>query len=120
MKLSKKSAARQRAIHKALAAGKALGGLLAGFAASVVSGCGEHSPTCTMGDYPAPNAVRESRNRAAVRGKMLLTPPRQKSTNALNETKGVVVTDGEVPPPSSKSTNAVDRAKKPDGAGGVP
>ncbi len=33
MKLSKKGAARQRAIHKALAAGKALGGLIAGLAA---------------------------------------------------------------------------------------
>ena len=84
MKLSKKNAARQRAIHKALAAGKALGGLLAGFVASVVSGCGEHSPANTMGSYPTSNAVREHKNRAAIRGKMLLTPPRNESTNAVD------------------------------------
>ena len=54
MKLSKKSAAIQRAIHDALASGKALGGLLVGFAATV-AGCGErHTPANTMGKYPSP------------------------------------------------------------------
>lgn len=52
MKLSKRNAERQKAIRKALAAGTALGGLLAGLAA--VAGCGErHSPANTMGSYPA-------------------------------------------------------------------
>jgi len=54
MKLTKKNAARQRAIAKALAAGKALGGLLAGLAACALAGCREHSPASTMGRYPAP------------------------------------------------------------------
>ena len=49
MKLSKKNKARQRAIQKTIASGKALGGLLVGFAATVV-GCGErYSPAHTMG-----------------------------------------------------------------------
>lgn len=107
MKLSKKSAARQRAIHKALAAGKALGGLLVGLAASVVSGCSEHSPTTTMGSYPASNAGRETRShrRADVMGKMLLEPEPER-TNAVNEAKGVFVTEGEEPPsPRPKTAN---------------
>lgn len=89
MKLSKKNAARQKAIRKALSAGTALGGLLAGLAA--VAGCGErHSPANTMGSYPADisgetpavacetdgrqtetNAVSE-KHRPAVMGKMIL------------------------------------------------
>ena len=52
MKLSKKREALQRAIHKAVASGKALGGLIVGLAATV-AGCREHSPANTMGDYPA-------------------------------------------------------------------
>ena len=99
MKLSKKGTARQRAIHKTLAAGKTLGGLLAGIAASVFSGCSEHSPANTMGDYPNPNAPREVKGhrRADVMGKMLLTPERERK-NAANETNGVFVTDGAMPP----------------------
>ena len=88
MKLSKKGMARQRAIRKALAAGKALGGLLAGLAASVVSGCSEHSPANTMGSYPAPEPLHEVKGhrRADVMGKMLLTPEPE-CTNAVNEAK---------------------------------
>ena len=41
MKLSKKNAARQSAISKALASGKGLGGLLVGLATAVVGGCSE-------------------------------------------------------------------------------
>ena len=98
MKLSKKGRARQRAIHKALAAGKALGGLLAGLAASVVSGCSEHSPANTMGRYPAPDAPSEVKwhKRADVMGRMLLTPESE-CTNAVNEAKGGK-TQGEVTP----------------------
>ena len=67
MKLSKKSATVQRAIHKALASGKALGGLIVGLAATV-SGCRDHSPASTMGDYPASPQQQEEnamRNRRA-------------------------------------------------------
>ena len=69
MKLSKKNAARQRALQKAIASGKALGGMLVGFAASVV-GC-----VPTMGRFPAPNSQE----------------------NAKNENREVFVTEGEVP-----------------------
>ena len=109
MKLSKKSAALQRAIHKALASGKALSGLIVGLAATV-SGCRDHSPETTMGDYPNPNAVRETRTRrsAAVRGKMLLRPERE-CTNTVNETKAKRTLMGM---PSSQT----DKSKKaPDG-----
>ena len=86
MKLSKKGRARQRAIHKVLAAGKALGGLLAGLAASVVSGCSERSPANTMGCYPSPDAPREVKGhrRADVMGRMLLTPE-DECANAVNK-----------------------------------
>ena len=48
MKLSKKNAALQRAMQKAIASGKALGGLLVGItAATVVGGCKEPSPAST-------------------------------------------------------------------------
>ena len=50
MKLSKKNAARQSAISKALASGKGLGGLLVGLATAVVGGCSERSPSNVMGD----------------------------------------------------------------------
>ena len=75
MKLSKKGAAIQRAIHDALASGKALGGLLVGFAATV-AGCGErHTPAHTMGRFP------DSRYQE----------------NAKNENTEVFVTEGEIP-----------------------
>ena len=77
MKLSKKGAAIQRAIHDALASGKALGGLLVGFAASV-TGCGDrHSPAHTMGRFPDPRYQE----------------------NATNENTKEFVTEGEVPEP---------------------
>ena len=62
MKLSKKGAAVQRAIHDALASGKALGGLLVGFAATV-AGCGErHTPANTMGRFPDPSYQENAKN----------------------------------------------------------
>lgn len=77
MKLSKKGAAVQRTIHDALASGKALGGLLVGFAATV-AGCGErHTPAHTMGSFP------DSRYQE----------------NAKNEDAKVFVTEGEIPEP---------------------
>jgi hypothetical protein len=93
MKLSKKNAARQSAIIKALASGKGLGGLLVGLAAAVVGGCSERSPSTVMGDYPAPsqlNTARETRD-ASVMGKMILKDDKKEdksqncTTNAVNE-----------------------------------
>ena len=62
MKLSKKGAAVQQAIHDALASGKALGGLLVGFAATV-AGCGErHTPANTMGRFPDSRYQENTKN----------------------------------------------------------
>ena len=97
MKLSKKGAAVQQAIHDALASGKALGGLLVGFAATV-AGCGErHTPAHTMGRFP------DSRYQE----------------NAKNEDAKVFVTEGEIPEPEEtpaqeqepSKTNAVREAQ---------
>ena len=87
MKLSKKSVALQRSIHKAVASGKALGGLLVGLAATV-SGCREHSPANTMGDYPASPHIQEEnamRNRRAIPG--VPSVPQPAETNVVNESK---------------------------------
>ena len=87
MKLSKKNEALQRAIHKALASGKALGGLIVGLAATV-AGCRDHSPANTMGDYPASpplQAENATRNRRAIPGEPPVPQPAE--TNAVNERK---------------------------------
>ena len=93
MKLSKKGAAIQRSIHDALASGKALGGLLVGFAATV-AGCGERHKNedakvfVTEGEIPEPeetpaqeqepsktNAVREAQGKGpVVRGEPMPLP----------------------------------------------
>ena len=85
MKLSKKGAAVQRAIHDAIASGKALGGLLVGFAATV-AGCGErHSPAHTMGRFPdsryQENAKNEDTEEFVTEGEIAVpepTPPQPK------------------------------------------
>ena len=65
MKLSKKGAAIQRAIHDALASGKTLGGLLVGFAVTV-TGCGERfSHAHTMGRFPDPRYQENAKNENA-------------------------------------------------------
>ena len=80
MKLSKKNAARQLAIQKTIASGKALGGLLVGLtAATVVGGCKDPSPARTMGIYPMP----------------------QQQANATNENKEVFVTEGAIAVPKT-------------------
>jgi len=87
MKLSKRSEALQRAIHKAVASGKALGGLLVGLAATV-TGCREHTPANTMGSYPASPQQQEEnamRNRRAIPGEP--PEPQPAETNAVNESK---------------------------------
>ena len=78
MKLSKKNAARQRALQKAIASGKTLGGLLVGLtAATVVGGCKDPSPASTMGSYPRP----------------------QQQANATSEDTEVFVTGGVIAEP---------------------
>ena len=67
MRLSKKNSAIQRAIQKAVASGKTLGGLLVGITATI-AGCREgNSPASTMGCYPNPyyqkNGAGETRER---------------------------------------------------------
>ena len=89
MKLSKKGAAVQQAIHDALASGKALGGLLVGFAATV-AGCGErHTPAHTMGRFP------DSRYQE----------------NAKNEDAKVFVTEGEIPEPEETPAQEQEPSK---------
>ena len=121
MKLSKKSAAIQRAIHDALASGKALGGLLVGFAATV-AGCGErHTPANTMGKYPSPyyqeNATNENTEVFVTDGEPLSLPPEPEAppikqepseTNAVQEQQCEWAIRGEVAP--SVTTNAVNEA----------
>ena len=98
MKLSKKGKSRQRAIAKALASGKSLGGLLAGLAAAVFTGCRDNSPRVPMGDFPnqqQPNAAHEKRGRdASVRGKYVIEP--KEEGNKINENNEVFTTSGEI------------------------
>ncbi len=92
MKLSKKNAALLRTIHDALASGKALGGLLVGFVATV-AGCRESpAPAHTMGTFPDPRYQE----------------------NATNENTKVFVTEGEIPKPKQESskTNAVHELQR--------
>ena len=88
MKLSKKGAAIQRSIHDALASGKALGGLLVGFAATV-AGCGErHTPANTMGDYPASPPLQQENTQRDCRAIPGEPPvPQPAKTNVVNESK---------------------------------
>ena len=123
MKLSKKGAAVQRTIHDALASGKALGGLLVGFAATV-AGCGErHSPAHTMGRFPDPsyqeNAKNEDANVFVTEGEIPEpeeTPAQEQEpskTNAVREVqgKGPVVRGEPLAPPSQPNAVNEDRSK---------
>ena len=92
MKLSKKSAAIQRAIHSAVASGKALGGLLVGLAATVV-GCREHhTPANTMGRYPDPryqkNETNEKPDVSVTDGYIAMPQPKPQKSNADREGQG--------------------------------
>ncbi len=112
MKLSKKNQARQRAIAKALASGKALGGLLAGIAATTLTGCDRH-PFRTAGvprDPATANDIEEIFDNEAVHGEM----PAVELPNAANENPEEFVTMGEAPaieldPPNkvNETTNAI-------------
>ena len=122
MKLSKKNAAILRAIHDALASGKALGGLLVGFAATVV-GCREsHSPAHTMGRFPDPryqeNSTNENTKVFVTEGK--ISQPKQGSskTNAVQELQREGGIRGRITP--MKKPNDVNEVKdEPIDMGGV-
>ena len=89
MKLSKKNAARQLAIQKTIASGKALGGLLVGLtAATVVGECKGPSPAHTMGIPPMP----------------------QQQANATNENTEVFVTEGAIAVPGAKPPHPTPNA----------
>ena len=104
MKLSKKNAARQRVIQKAIASGKTLGGLLVGLTAvTVVGGCKDPSPASTMGSYPRPqqqaNATNENVDEFTTGGvivELKPTPPQPKP-NALREQRGKTAIMGKPP-----------------------
>ena len=97
MKLSKKGAAIQRAIHDSLASGKALGGLLVGLAATV-AGCGERHSPAVMGRFPdsryQENAKNENTEEFVTEGEMPgaeevpAQEPEPSKTNAVREVQG--------------------------------
>jgi LysM repeat protein len=104
MKLSKKNAARQRVLQKAIASGKTLGGLLVGLtAATVVGGCKDPSPASTMGSYPRPqqqaNATSENVGEFATGGVIVEPKPKtpQPKPNAVRERRGKEIVLGGKP-----------------------
>ena len=110
MKLSKKNAARQRVLQKAIASGKTLGGLLVGLtAATVVGGCKDTSPASPMGSYPRPqqqaNATSENVGEfatggvIAVPGNIAVPKPKtpQPKPNAVRERRGKEIVLGGKP-----------------------
>ena len=106
MKLSKKNQARQRAIAKALASGKALGGLLAGIAATTLTGCDRH-PFRTAGVprdpstvSPPANDIEEIFDNEAVHGEM----PAVELPNEANEKPKAIPTAGKPLSPEKLET----------------
>ena len=104
MKLSKKNAARQRVLQKAIASGKTLGGLLVGLtAATVVGGCKDPSPASTMGSYPRPqqqaNATSENVGEFTTAGVIVDLKPKtpQPKPNAVRERRGKEIVLGGKP-----------------------
>ena len=104
MKLSKKNAARQRVLQKAIASGKTLGGLLVGLtAATVVSECKDSSPASTMGSYPRPrqqaNSTSENVGEFVTEGAIAVPKPQtpQPKPNAVREQRGKTPTMGKMP-----------------------
>ena len=103
MKLSKKNQARQRAIRKAIASGKSVGGLLAGALALATTGCSPRPSPGPIGRFPDPSyeerARRKANNETPRRVPMgdvpndRPTPPSPKPA-----TPPLVHTTGEVPP----------------------
>ena len=88
MKLSRKSTAIQRAIHRAVSSGKALGGLLVGLATVAVAGCRDNNSSAhTMGRFPdsrcQDNATSETGSRRAIPGEPPVPQPEE--TNVVSE-----------------------------------
>ena len=101
MKLTKKNARRLKAIQKALASGKGLGGLLVGLAAATVVGGCDRPPFATAG-IPA-NFHNEEPDVFVTEGEVpeLPEPPEPATTNAVNEAKDAVPgPPGKIGPPS--------------------
>ena len=138
MKLSKKNAARQRVLQKAIASGKTLGGLLVGLtAAAVAGGCRERSPATTMGSYPnthcQDNAANEIADDLVTIGEIECPEdapaPKQElpKTNAVREAPenghillGAPMPLPDKPPVQPPQTNAVNEAEaEPVVMGGV-
>ena len=122
MKLSKKNAARQRVLQKAIASGKTLGGLLVGLtAAAIAGGCRERSPATTMGSYPRPqqqaNATNENIDEfftdgEIVRSEDIAVPeakPAEPKPNAVQERQCEEVVRGRFAP--MKKSNDVNEVK---------
>ena len=107
MKLSKKNAARQRALQKAIASGKTLGGLLVGLTAATVVG-GSQTSAPTMGSYPRPqqqaNATSENAGEFVTQGAIAVPRPKtpQPMPNAVWERRGkeIVLGGKPLPPPA--------------------
>ena len=127
MKLSKKNAARQRVLQKAIASGKTLGGLLVGLAATV-TGCGRHSPASTMGRFPDPRYQENAKNENTEvfvtegeipePGEVPAQEQEPSKTNAVQEQQCEKVIRGRIVPPVT--TNAVNEAEaEPVVMGGV-
>ena len=103
MKLTKKNARRQKAIQKALASGKGLGGLLVGLAAATVAaGCNGRIPFFSTAGKPA-NFHNEVPDIFVTDGDVaeLPEPVAPAATNATNEAKDRVPgPPGKIGPPS--------------------
>ena len=117
MKISKKGAAIQQAIHDALASGKALGGLLVGLAATV-AGCGErHTPANTMGRFPDPRYQENAKNEDAkvfvTEGEIPAQEQEPSKTNAVREVQGkdFLLRGEPLAPPSQPNAVNEDRSE---------
>jgi len=103
MKLSKKNQARQRAIRKAIASGKSVGGLLAGALALATTGCSPRPSPGPIGRFPdrryEEQAGRKANNESPRRVPMGDVPNDQPtSPSPKPKTPPLVHTTGEVPP----------------------
>ena len=95
MKLSKNNQARQRAIRKAIASGKSVGGLLAGVLALATAGCSPKGNPGPIGRFPDPSYDERAGRNAGNEG------PQQ-------------VTTGETQPPAAPKTPGKAPSSRPD------
>lgn len=112
MKLSKRNAARQRAMQRRIASGKTLSGLLVGLtAATVVGGCKEVAPARTMGIVPnqtrlQANDTNEKTEEFVTTGVIVEPTPRPPQPiprlNAVREQEGKPVVMGKMPARDAK------------------